>query len=117
MSIHVTCFVPRSSDAPSATLFAGDLFTVPGRVQPTSEDDIVTPALEGEDRFHPTALTASTATRIRGLAQFAPRTIATMHGPAYTGDCCAALEALGDGYDARFRASLRDDAIGPPRRA
>ncbi|MDA8355676.1 MAG: MBL fold metallo-hydrolase [Actinomycetota bacterium] len=101
----------------TATLFAGDLFTIPGRVQPTSEDEIVTPALEGEDRFHPTALTASTAPRIRGLAQLALRTIATMHGPAYTGDCTAALEALGDGYDARFRASLRDDAIDPPRRA
>ena len=103
--------------ATTATLFAGDLFTIPGRVQPTSGDDVVTPALEGEDRFHHTALTASTAPRIRGLGQLAPRTIATMHGPAYTGDCTAALEALGDGYDARFRASLRDDAIDPPRRA
>ena len=106
-------------EATTATLFAGDLFTIPGRVQPTSEDDIVTPALAGEDRFHPTALTASTAPRIRGLAQLcvAPRTIATMHGPAYTGDCSAALQALGDGYDARFRASLRDDAVGSPRHA
>jgi len=99
-------------EATTATLFAGDLFTIAGRVQPASEDDIVTPALDSEDRSHPTALTASTAPRIRGLTQLAPRTIATMHGPAYTGDCCAALEALGDGYDARFRASLRDDAIG-----
>jgi hypothetical protein len=40
-----------------------------------------------------------------------------MHGPAYTGDCCAALEALGDGYDARFRASLCDSAVDPPRHA
>ncbi|MDA8358162.1 MAG: MBL fold metallo-hydrolase [Actinomycetota bacterium] len=95
----------------TATLFAGDLFTIPGRVQPTSEGDIVTPALDGEDRFRPTALTASTAPRIRSLAQFAPRTIATMHGPTYTGDCRAALQALGDGYDARFRASLHDEAI------
>jgi hypothetical protein len=104
-------------EATTATLFAGDLFTIPGRAQPTSEDDIVTPALEGEDRFHPTALTASTAPRIRGLAQLAPRTLATMHGPAYTGDCSAALEALGDGYDARFRASLHDQVVGPPRHA
>jgi hypothetical protein len=33
------------------------LFTIPGRAQPTSGDDIGTPALDGEDRFHPTALT------------------------------------------------------------
>jgi len=67
-------------EATTATLFAGDLFTIPSRVEPTSGDDVVTPALEGEDRFHPTALTASTAPRIRGLSQLAPRTIATMHG-------------------------------------
>jgi hypothetical protein len=41
---------------------------------------------------------------IRSLAQFAPRTLALMHGPSFAGDCAAALHALGDDYDRRAAA-------------
>ena len=37
----------------------------------------------------------------RGLADLAPRTLALMHGPSFTGDGGAALRALADDYDRR----------------
>ncbi len=45
---------------------------------------------------------------LRRLAELKPRTLALMHGPAYTGDGAAALNALADDYDRRLRAGLRD---------
>jgi hypothetical protein len=51
-------------------------------------------------------MTAATAPTIRDLAGLAPRTLALMHGPAFTGDCAGALNALADGYSDRFTASL-----------
>ena len=41
-------------------------------------------------------------TTIRGLAELAPRTLALMHGPSFTGDGGAALRALADDYDRRI---------------
>lgn len=41
---------------------------------------------------------------IRKLAQLSPRTLALMHGPAFTGDGAAALRALADDYDRRSAA-------------
>jgi hypothetical protein len=38
---------------------------------------------------------------IRGLARLAPRTLALMHGPSFSGDGAAALCALADDYDRR----------------
>jgi len=38
---------------------------------------------------------------IRRLAPLAPTTLALMHGPSFTGDTSAALEALADDYDRR----------------
>jgi hypothetical protein len=40
---------------------------------------------------------------IRGLSALAPRTLALMHGPSYSGDGAAALRALADDYDRRVR--------------
>jgi flavorubredoxin len=87
------------------TLLCGDLFTAIGRHPATSTADPVGPALAAEDVFHATALTPTTASSIRRLAALGPATLALMHGPAYRGDCAAALAALADGYEARLAAA------------
>jgi hypothetical protein len=66
------------------------------------DTDMVTPALAAEDMFHDTCLTPSTAPTMRTLAELAPRTLALMHGPSFTGDCAAALRDLADGYAERL---------------
>jgi flavorubredoxin len=90
----------------TATLFCSDLFAQPGDAPLFSDADIVGPALVFEDRAHATSLTPATGRMIRQLAALAPRRIALMHGPVYTGDAAAALTALADQYDARLRAAL-----------
>ncbi len=87
------------------TLLCGDLFTAVGRHPAISTADPVGPALAAEDIFHATALTPTTALSIRRLAEFAPASLALMHGPAYHGDCTAALSALALGYEQRFAAA------------
>jgi flavorubredoxin len=84
------------------TLLCGDLFTAIGKHPAISTADPVGPALATEDVFHATALTPSTASSIRRLAELKPATLALMHGPAFRGDCSAALEALAAGYEERF---------------
>jgi len=94
-------------DETTATLLCGDLFTRTGDPPALVHDaDIVGPALAAEDVFHATCLTATTASTIRDLADLAPRTLAPMHGPAFAGDCVAALDALSYGYQDLFAASL-----------
>lgn len=97
-------------DETTATLLCGDLFTQTGEPPALVHDaDIVSPALAAEDVFHATCLTATTASTIRGLADLAPRTLALMHGPAFAGDCVAALDELAYGYQDLFATSL--DAV------
>jgi hypothetical protein len=67
---------------------------------------VIGPAGAAEDMFGATCLTAATAPTIRRLAALAPRTLGIMHGASFAGDGAAALEALADDYDRRFRASL-----------
>jgi hypothetical protein len=55
------------------------------------------------------SLNPSTGRTIRQLATLAPRMLALMHGPAFAGDCTAALHALATDYDRRIR-SLLDSA-------
>jgi flavorubredoxin len=89
-------------DETTRTLFTGDLFTQMGRFAPATTGDIVGPAVAAEDEFpgsssfHP----ASGAT-IRRLVALDALTLAPMHGPAFTGDCRAALLALADDFDQR----------------
>jgi flavorubredoxin len=93
-------------DETSRTLFCGDLFTRVGEGPAIVHDaDLIQPAIDAEDMFGATALTAATAPTIRGLADLEPRTLALMHGPAYAGDCRQALFDLADVYEARFAAS------------
>jgi flavorubredoxin len=93
-------------DETTRTLFCGDLFTQIGESPAIVHDtDIVQPAVDAEDLFGGTALTATTATTLRQLADLEPRTLALMHGPAYAGDCRQALLDLADVYEERFLAS------------
>jgi flavorubredoxin len=113
-----TPHVPHGWDAgvlfeeTTATLLCGDLFTHVGAVPALTENDVVGPAAAAEDIFGATCLTAGTAPTIRRLAGLAPRTLGIMHGASYAGDGAAALEALADDYDRRFRASLTAAGTG-----
>ncbi|HEX3623778.1 MAG TPA: MBL fold metallo-hydrolase [Acidimicrobiales bacterium] len=89
-------------DETTETLLCGDLFTHTGGGPPVRDDDVVERAFAAEDLFKSTALTPSTASTIRKLAELAPATLALMHGSAFTGDCVEALVALADGYEARL---------------
>jgi flavorubredoxin len=82
----------------TGTLFCSDLFTQMGQTPSTTGDDIVGPAIETERRMGFMPNTAKTAPTLRRLAAFAPRTLALMHGPAFTGDAAVALEALAAHY-------------------
>jgi flavorubredoxin len=92
----------------TGTLLCGDLFTQLGNDRDSTDGDIVGPAMAGEDFFRYSALNPGMGTTIRRLAKFEPRTLALMHGPAFTGDGAAALRALGDEYDRRVSAEVRE---------
>ena len=83
------------------TLLCGDLFTQLGDGKALTDGDVVGPAIAAEDLFKYSALNPGMGATIRGLAKFAPRTLAIMHGPSFTGDGAAALRALADDYDRR----------------
>ena len=96
-------------DETTGTLLCGDLFTQIGPSAALVHDaDLVTPAVEAEDMFGYSSLTAATAPTIRRLAELAPRTLALMHGPAFAGDCSGALSALADVYAARFASTASE---------
>lgn len=92
-------------DATSKTLFCGDLFTRHGDYEASTSDDIVGPAVQAEDdapgslSLHP-----SSAATIRALAELDVETLALMHGPAFAGDCRAALLDLARDFDRRIAA-------------
>jgi flavorubredoxin len=84
------------------TLMCGDLFTQLGDDKPLTDGDVVGPAIAAEDLFNYSALNPDMGSTIRGLARFAPKTLALMHGPSFQGDGAAALRALADDYDRRI---------------
>ena len=90
----------------SGTLLCGDLFTQIGDGPALTDGDIVGPAIAAEDLFRYSSLNPGMGPTIRGLAQLAPRTLAVMHGPSFSGGGAAALRALADNYDQRVRAAL-----------
>lgn len=93
-------------DETTGTLFCGDLLSQIGDGPALVHDvDLIGPAVAAEDVFHATSLTPDTAPTLRRLATLAPRTLALMHGPAFVGDCEAALLELADVYEARHRAA------------
>ena len=99
-------------DETTSTLLCGDLFSQLGDPPALVHDiDLVSPAMEGEALFHYSCLTAETAPTIRRLADLEPRTLALMHGPAFAGDCTAALHGLADGYAELFTASIDEVVV------
>jgi flavorubredoxin len=90
------------------TLLCGDLFTQLGNGPALTDSDIVGPAVAAEDLFHASALNPSMGTTIRRLTSLKPRTLALMHGPAFTGDCATALSELADDYDRRARTAVAE---------
>lgn len=90
----------------TGTLLCGDLFSQLGNGPALTEGDIVSPAIAAEDIFRYSALAPGMGSTIRGLARTAPKTLALMHGPSFSGDGAAALNALADDYDRRLRAAL-----------
>ena len=94
-------------DETTGTLLCGDLFTRTGDGPALVHDtDLIGPALEAEDLFGATALTANTAPTLRTLADLEPRTLALMHGPAFVGDSAGALRDLADAYEARVTRAV-----------
>lgn len=91
----------------TGVLLCGDLFTQYGRAADTTESDIVGAAVASEDIANYSALNPAMGATLRKLAELKPRTLALMHGPAFTGDGAAALMALADDYDRRVRATAR----------
>ena len=85
----------------TGTLMCGDLFTQLGNDRTLTDGDIVGPAVAAEDMFKYSALNPGMGATIRRLSELAPRTLALMHGPSFTGDGAAALNALADDYDRR----------------
>jgi flavorubredoxin len=85
----------------TGTLLCGDLFTQLGNDRALTDGDVVGPAIAAEDLFRCSCLNPGMGAMIRSLARLAPRTLALMHGPSYTGDGAAALHALADDYDRR----------------
>jgi len=87
------------------TLLCGDLFTQLGDGPALTQSDVVGPATAAEDLFQYSCLNPSMGATIRGLAKLAPRTLALMHGPSFSGDGAAALRTLADEYDRRIQAA------------
>ena len=85
----------------TGTLLCGDLFTQLGDGPALVDGDIVGPAIAAEDLFNYSSLNPAMGTTIRRLAELAPRTLGLMHGPSFSGDGAAALNALADDYDRR----------------
>ena len=87
----------------TGTVLCGDLFTQlgPGPAL-TSSGDVVTAALEAEAVLETAPPGPAVPTALRRLADHAPRTLATMHGPAYGGDAVTALTDLADAWELRF---------------
>ncbi|MEY2553311.1 MAG: hypothetical protein QOC57_1171 [Ilumatobacteraceae bacterium] len=91
-------------DETTGTLFCGDLFTRWGEYPATTADDVVGPAVasDAKDDYGSWSLRPDSAAIVRQLAELDVSTLALMHGPAFTGDCPAALRDLADALDTRI---------------
>jgi flavorubredoxin len=92
-------------DETTRTLLCGDLFTRTGEYAAASNDDIVGPAIAAEDLFSASSLGPTSSATVRQLAELDIDTLALMHGPAFSGDCRAALLGLADDFDHRIAAA------------
>jgi flavorubredoxin len=101
----------------TGTLLCGDLFTQYGEGPATTESDIVGAAIASEDIANYSALNPAMGATLRKLSELKPRALALMHGPSYTGDGAAALNALADDYDRRMFAKVREFGLIAPAQA
>lgn len=103
-----TPHVPHNWDAgviyeeTTGTLFSSDLFTQMGPARPTTDSDIVEPAIATEKAVPYMPATPLAEPTLRRLAALEPTTIALMHGPTFKGDGAAALTALAEYYAKRL---------------
>ncbi|MBV8690367.1 MAG: MBL fold metallo-hydrolase [Actinobacteria bacterium] len=86
----------------TGTLLCGDLFSHLGNGAPLTTNDIVGPAIEGEEIFHASSLSPHTVDVMRQLGDLHPTTLALMHGSSYTGDGGKALYDLANEYETRY---------------
>ena len=106
-----TPHVPHGWDAglffeeTTATLFAGDLFTIGGMYAPMTASDILEDAIAFEEHMQATSLTPQTRPTIDRLAELEPKILALMHNSTFTGDGAAALRGLAAWYGRRFEES------------
>jgi flavorubredoxin len=96
----------------TGTLMCGDLFTQLGNDRVMTDGDIVGPAIVAEDIFKYSALNPAMGSTIRNLSKLNPKTLALMHGPSYTGNGSAALNALADEYDRRAAVHRPELVLG-----
>ena len=84
------------------TLLCGDLFTQPGadHARAVVDGDILGPSEAFRARLDYFSHTRAVRLRLERLAAAAPRTLACMHGAAWTGDGARLLRALADALDA-----------------
>lgn len=83
------------SEAATSTLFCGDLFTQPGAEHaPLTEGDVLGPSEALRRMLDYYAHGPATRPTLEKLAATAPRTLACMHGAAWTGDGAALLRSL-----------------------
>ena len=80
----------------TGTMFCGDLLAQAGQSPPSTDGDVVGPAIDHEQHVHGTARTPDTEPTLRRLAGRRPARLALMHGPVFTADAAAALEAYAD---------------------
>ena len=80
------------------------IFTRWGPYPATTTDDVLGPALaaDAQGDFGSWSLRPDSGDIVRQLAELDITTLALMHGPAFTGDCPAALHGLADALDTRI---------------
>jgi flavorubredoxin len=92
-------------DLSTSTLFCGDLFTQPGGgAQALTQSDILGPSEAFRKPLDYFAHAPQTRATLDRLAAERPRTLACMHGSAWTGDGAALLQALGTALSAATTA-------------
>ena len=86
----------------TGTLFLGDLLSQIGDGPAITGNDLVEAAIEAEDLFHQTSLSALVPATYRRLADLNPQRLAVMHGSSYEGDCATLLRTMADVYEERY---------------
>ena len=100
-----TCTVNYAINNDWKTGFVVNPLTLTNNGPALTSADVVGPAIAAEDMFKYSALNPEMGSTIRALSKLAPKTLALMHGPSFSGDGAAALRALADDYDRRMLAA------------